>query len=173
MYAASNFSDKFLMYDYKSTEVGKRCGRPRPGRRCRLPTGALVSAVSIGPIPWGMAIDPVTHAVFVTNSFDANLYVIDGSDDASAGTLVEKVPAGDEGVAVDPAPGVVFVARSNGNIAEVDESGDADNGTVIRTFLAPGPNYQIAIDPTTHNLFMAGGYITVGQVTEVTGAETP
>ena len=56
-----------------------------------------------------MAVDPVTHAVYVTNNGDKTLSVIDGSRHNVRTTL--DVGTHPSGVAVDPVTHTVYIAN--------------------------------------------------------------
>jgi YVTN family beta-propeller protein len=63
-------------------------------------TRTVTATVPVGTGPWGVAVDPGTHTVYVTNISDNTVSVIDGS----TRTVTAAVPVGKHprGVAVDP-----------------------------------------------------------------------
>ena len=73
--------------------------------------GAAYSSVAV-PVsknPVGVAVDPGTHTVYVTNSDDNTVSVIDGA----TRTVTATVPVGKNpwGVAVDPGTHTVYVTN--------------------------------------------------------------
>jgi YVTN family beta-propeller protein len=70
-------------------------------------------------MPTGVAVDPGTHTVYVTNNGGNSVSVID----ASTRTVTATVPAGKnpEGVAVDPGTHTVYVTNSEDGTVSVIE----------------------------------------------------
>ena len=85
------------------------------------PTHRVTATVPIGKNPDGVAVDPGTHTVYVTNLVGANntVSVIDGS----TRTVTATVPVGrnPNGVAVDPGSHTVYVTNYQSNSVSVIE----------------------------------------------------
>src|ERR1700678_4824503 len=61
----------------------------------------VTASVSVARYPYGVAVDPTTHNVYVTNYDSNTVSVIDESGDAHTGTIVNIIPvAFPAGVAV-------------------------------------------------------------------------
>ena len=82
------------------------------------PTYRVTAAVP-AKNPMGVAVDPGTHTVYVTNISDNTVSVIDGS----TRTVTAAVPVGKHprGVAVDPGTHTAYVANSWDNTVSVIE----------------------------------------------------
>ena len=80
----------------------------------------VTAAVPVGKHPNGVAVDPGTHTVYVTNFDDNTVSVID----ASTRTVTATVPVGKKpgGVAVDPGTHTVYVTNFDDNTVSVIES---------------------------------------------------
>jgi YVTN family beta-propeller protein len=76
--------------------------------------------VPVGKLPFGVAVDPGSHTVYVTNAKDNSVSVID----AAARTVIATVPVGNvpEGVAVDPGTHTVYVTNHDDGTVSVIES---------------------------------------------------
>ena len=72
-------------------------------------TRTVTATVPVGKDPDGVAVDPGTHTVYVTNFGDDTVSVIDGS----TRTVTATVPVGKDpvGVAVDPGTHTVYVTN--------------------------------------------------------------
>ncbi|MGO9508776.1 MAG: YncE family protein [Mycobacterium sp.] len=84
------------------------------------PTYRVTATVPVGRSPSGVAVDPGTRTVYVTNMIDGTMSVIDGSTRAVTATVpVGKIPVG---VAVDPGTHTVYVTNKGDNSVSVIES---------------------------------------------------
>ena len=72
-------------------------------------TNTVTATIPVGSEPYGVAVDPATHTVYVTNAGDGTVSVID----AATNTVTATIPVGayPDGVAVDPAAGTVYVTN--------------------------------------------------------------
>jgi DNA-binding beta-propeller fold protein YncE len=59
-------------------------------------TGMVTATMILGHAPIGIAVDPTTHAVYVTMGNSDYVVVIDESRDARSGTVVARIPVGRE-----------------------------------------------------------------------------
>ena len=125
-------------------------------------TGTVVANIPVGEEPVGVAVDPTTHKVYVTNAQSGSVSVIDESGDATSGTVVATIPVPDRpgAVAVDPTTHKVYVASAaiafgaDGTLSVIDESGDATSGTVVATIPVGVLPAAVAVDPTTHDVYV-------------------
>ena len=117
-------------------------------------TGTVTATIDVGYGPYGMALDPVTHAVYVANYWSGTVSVIDESGDADTGTVTATigVQAGTQTVAIDPARHQVYAANANPRTVSVI---DTNTDTVTDTIdVAPAP-FSVAVDLTTHAVYVA------------------
>ena len=86
------------------------------------PTYRVTATVPVGKDPGGVAVDPGTHTVCVTNVAGGTVSVID----ASTRTVTATVPVGQNptGVAVDPGTHTVYVTNGtngkDGSVSVID-----------------------------------------------------
>ena len=125
----------------------------------------VTGTVTVGTGPAGVAVDPSTHTVFVANSGDGTVSVID----AATRTVIASIPVGEKpsAVAVDPGTHTVFVQHSgvrhseDGQVSVIDGSVsviDSLTRTVIATVpVGKGfaPRGGLAVDPATHTVYVA------------------
>ena len=111
------------------------------------------------PDPWGVAVDPGTHTVYVTNLDDDTVSVID----ASTRTVTATVPVGKDpnGVAVDPGTHTVYVANDGDNAVSVI---DGSTRTVTATVPVGKNPVGVAVDPGTHTVYVANGHASTVSV---------
>ena len=104
-----------------------------------------------------MAVDPSTRTVYVANSGDGTVSVID----AVTRTVVASIPVGERpsAVAVDPGTHTVFVQHRGARPSEDGYVSVIDSST--RTVIATGPVGKglawwggLAVDPTTHMVYV-------------------
>jgi DNA-binding beta-propeller fold protein YncE len=100
--------------------------------------------------PTGMAIDPATHRLFVGGG--KFLVMIDDTN----GKVVANVPicTGTDATVYDAATKLVFVSCSDGHvtIAHVDSPSAM---TVVQTLATSPRSRTLALDPVTHNIYLA------------------
>lgn len=104
-------------------------------------------ALHIAQYPVSVAVDPGTHAVYVTHSSDGTVSVIDGR----TRKLTATVPIGENprGVAVDPESHTVYVTNDNG-VSVIDGSTNRLTATVR---IGKGPD-GVAVDPGARTLYV-------------------
>jgi YVTN family beta-propeller protein len=120
------------------------------------PTYRVTATVPVGKWASGVAVDPGTHTVYVTNRDDDTVSVID----ASTRTVTATVPLGtgpDEnpaGVAVDPGTHTVYVTNGgDGTVAVID----APTRTVSATVPVGKHPGGVAVDPGSHTAYVTNG----------------
>ncbi|HET9579097.1 MAG TPA: YncE family protein [Usitatibacter sp.] len=126
-------------------------------------TGAVVANVSVGFVPFGIAVNPAGTRAYVTNAFDDNVSVID----AAANRVVATIAVGVRpiGVAVSPDGKRVYVANSGGvepgtTVSVIDATTDTLDGAID---VGNGP-LGLAVSPDGARLYVAnllGGSISV------------
>ena len=86
-------------------------------------------AIPVGGEPLGVAVDPGTHSVFVTNEDDNTVSVID----ETSNTVTHTISVGQRpyGVAVDPGTHTVYVTNGNsGTVSVIDEASNTVTHTM-------------------------------------------
>ena len=124
-----------------------------------------MTTIGVGNHPDAVAVNPYTHNAYVANRTDGTVSVIDETSGSPTGTVTATIPVGNspDAVAVDPfAPfpsdGNVYVA-SVGAVSVINESGDAlaHTGTVTATIPVGSDPVALAVDPATHDVYVANG----------------
>ena len=108
-------------------------------------------AVTVGNGASGVAVNPLTNRVYVTNSGDGTVSVID----VRTNKVTTTIPVGDspDGVAVNPVTNRVYVAGSrSGAVTVIDGATNAVTATVP---VGDGPD-AVAVNPITHTVYVAG-----------------
>ncbi len=107
-------------------------------------------SIAPGEEPSGLALDNETHRLFSVCS--NKLMVI---SDAEAEKVVTTLPIGDgcDGVAFDPQRKRIFSSNGEGTITVVQEE-NKDRYKVIETIVSQRGARTIAIDKTTHHLYL-------------------
>lgn len=72
-----------------------------------------VTTVTVGSNPWGVAVNPVTNVVYVTNSGSGTVSVLNGSTYATLSTVT--VGGTPEGIAINPDSSVAYIANPASN----------------------------------------------------------
>ncbi|MCI4323079.1 MAG: YncE family protein [Thermoplasmata archaeon] len=108
------------------------------------------TVVPVGDSPFGVAVDPSAHQVFVTNTDSNNVSIVSDATDApiaSVGVGVEP-----EGVAFDPSEGTMFVANAgSNNVTVISTSTDS----VVANISVGQSPVGLAFDPATDLVFVA------------------
>ncbi|MFJ9365289.1 protein kinase [Nocardia sp. NPDC101769] len=114
-----------------------------------------VSPVAVGKNPQGVAVDPMTHKVYVANSSSGTVSVLDGTAPAVTATI-ENVP-GAMGVAVDPQTRTVYVTdyADAGKVFMID----ANTNTVTATVAVGANPDNLAVDPRTHLVYVTNATV--------------
>ena len=121
-----------------------------------LPLATAASAASITiPVesnPYGVAVNPSTNTVYVANTSDGSVSVINGSTNAVTST----VPVGNLPVAVaaNLSTNTVYVANSSDNSVSVINGA---NNTVTSTVTVGSHPYGVAVNPSTNTVYVANG----------------
>ena len=112
---------------------------------------AVTATIPVGSNPSGVAVDPVTHTVYVINYYGGTVSVIDAATRAVTATV--PVGSNPDAVAVDPAARTVYVTHSlyGGTVSVID----AATRAVTATIPVGSQPYGVAVDPTAHTVYVA------------------
>ncbi len=132
------------------------------------PVGA---PVPIPGHPLNLAIDPRTHAVYVTGVEDSRLYRIDGAhcrigDRSHCATTSGAVGDSPVGVELDLGTGTIYTANDSGTVSVIDAAHCCAAKATVTTGAA---SQDAAFDPGTRTLYVAnfGGDTDPGSVSAV------
>lgn len=130
----------------------------------------LMDTIAIGAGGMGVAVDPVTNRVFVSNYHADTISIIDGVTD----TVVATIPVGDRGpssIAVDSDSGRIFVGNMDiPSISVIDGGSDSLIETIPLALPFPA-GVAIALNPVTDRIYVTNLlYGTVSAVDANTGA---
>ncbi len=112
-------------------------------------SGRVLHTASLGAGSLGVAVDPRTHRVFVTNLLDDTVSVLD----TASGRVVRTTPVGAHpmNVAVDARSGRAFVTNSFANTVSVL---DAHSGAILRTVAVGRTPQTLAVDAHAGRVFV-------------------
>jgi YVTN family beta-propeller protein len=125
--------------------------------------------ITVGSAPWGVAADPNSGMVYVSNYNSDTLSVIDEATDKVTATI--PVGPAPEAVAVNPTTDTVYVANFGGeSVSVINASTDAVTDTIDDVGLNPN---SIAVDAATNTVYV-GTYMssTVDVINGATNAIT-
>jgi serine/threonine-protein kinase len=126
------------------------------GRHESVVASKVTATIPVGNSPLGVAVDPGTHAVYVTNAVaNGTVSVIDPAVHTVTATIpVGKFPLS---VAVDPATHTIYVANADIFPSTPDASTvsviDPDTRTVTATIPVGNTPEGVVVDPSTHTLY--------------------
>lgn len=109
----------------------------------------VISTVPVGRQPQNVAVDTVTHTVYVANKENDTVSVINQGR-LTATISVGRLPSG---LAVDPVTHTVYVANSWGNSVSVIK-----DSTVTDTISVGGRPSAVAVDPVTHTVYVTNSF---------------
>lgn len=114
-----------------------------------IPTDSrVIATIKVGNAPMGVAVDPGTQDVYVANTGDNTVSVID----ASARQVTGTIKVGDPwSVAVDPGSHLVYATTaSDDTVSVVDSATHRVTGTIK---VGDDP-WSVAVDPVTHTVYV-------------------
>ena len=122
-------------------------GSQASGPQVDLPTVIATVPVGTGDAnlgPEGVGVDSVTNRIFVANSRDNAIYVVNGASNSLAATITDASISGPQGVAANPVSRKVYVANSGRRSVLVI---NADTMSIVKEIsgLGPGPT-SVAVD---------------------------
>jgi DNA-binding beta-propeller fold protein YncE len=110
-----------------------------------LNTGAVVSTLSVGSNPQGIAVEPLTNTLVVSNNGDNTASIFNGYSSSPTPTVV-SVGGQPLGVAINTSDDSTYVANFNENSNTISEFTANSTATPTSASVGTGP-YAIAIDP--------------------------
>ena len=112
----------------------------------------VTATVPAGKGSSGVAVDPSTHTVYVTDRDDGTVSVIDGA----TRTVTATVPVGKDPIdlAVDPSTHTVYIAHIFDNTVSVI---DGATRTVTATVPVGNLPVDLAVNASTHTVYVANG----------------
>jgi YVTN family beta-propeller protein len=117
---------------------------------------SVITNVSVGTSPRGIAVNTVNHLIYVTNYLSNNVSVIDGSNKASiavAATLTAGVNP--YAVAVNSVTNFVYVGNQGDNtITVIDGRVNSPLYTLSESGTSPA---AVAVNPITNTIYLANG----------------
>jgi YVTN family beta-propeller protein len=130
-------------------------GSQASGPQVDLPT--IVTTVGVGgggsdDGPQGVGVDTVTNKIFVANSLDNAIYVVNGDTNTVVATITDGRINRPEGVAVNPVSRKVYVANwGNQSLLVIN----ADTNAITKEIggMGPGPT-NLAIDTSTNMVYV-------------------
>lgn len=113
---------------------------------------ANVWPLGSGENPSGLALDISHRRLFVVCRGNNRLVMLDSIN----GRVIDSVPIGQDGgtAAFDPATQLVFSSNGGGNVTIAHED-SPDKLTVVQTLTTCSGARTLALDPKTHNLYVA------------------
>lgn len=111
-------------------------------------TDAVTATINVGTYPESIAVDPVTHRVYVTSTA-GTVKVIDETTDTVIGTIT--VGAQTVGVAVDPATNTIYAVNYDGDSVSVINGATDVVAATIPLSTAP---LAVAVDATTDTIYV-------------------
>jgi YVTN family beta-propeller protein len=115
---------------------------------------AVTGTITVGGGPAWVAVNPVTGAVYVTNSISGTVSVISGRTNAVTATITATITVGTGavGVVVNPVTGAVYVANFvSGTVSVISGRTNAVTATIT---VGTGPN-GVAVNPVTGAVYVA------------------
>ena len=124
--------------------------------------GVSQPGVAVDSYPIGVAVNPVTKKVYVTNEFSNTLSVISGMTDSKADTI--SVGSFPYGVAVNPFNDRVYVTNRGSNTVSVI---DGPTSTKLSNIIVGNSPVGIAVNPSSNWIYVAN--INSGTVSVMDG----
>jgi YVTN family beta-propeller protein len=111
-------------------------------------TNTVVSSLSVGGNPWGVAYDPTRGQILVTGQRYDNLWVFQDS----SGSMLANFSLGVQpmNLAVDDATGTVFAGNYLQGTISVISGGQLYPVTFLETGLPPGTNWSVNLNGVTY-----------------------
>lgn len=120
-------------------------------------TNEIVDNIPVGDFPFGVAVNPSTNTIYVSNQENKSISVIDGSTDAVTTTIgVGNRPAD---IAVNQNTNTIYVANSYSNTVSII---DGSTNSVIGTTNVSNEPVGIGANPVTNRIYVSTGDIIDG-----------
>jgi YVTN family beta-propeller protein len=136
---------------------------------------SVITNVLVSTAPRGIAVNTVTHLIYVTNYSSNNVSVIDGSNKASLPVVAKlTVGANPYAVAVNSVTNFVYVGNQGNNTVTVID-GSQNSNTQQYNYIVSGTGTRpaaVAVNPITNKIYLSngGGNIAVLQGATSTSA---
>ena len=115
---------------------------------------AVVATVPVGLSPVAIAVDSVTNKIYVGNSGDSSVTVIDGISDS---TSTVKMPFAPQGIVVNPITNKIYVGGNNDSLAVLD--GLTGKTAIINMGMQYAP--QMIVNPVTDKIYVSGNPVLI------------
>lgn len=110
--------------------------------------------------PYGLAAKPDGKAVYVTNSSDSTVSMIDVASKAATALITLPTGSNPRGIAINPAGTLAYVTNNGSNtvsVIDIDSSHGATYNTIVKTYPVNGPAaYGIAVAPDGSAAYVTG-----------------
>ncbi len=129
-----------------------------------------LTAISVGILPNGIAVNPSTNTVYVSNQNSNSVSVINGATNTVTSTV--SVGTSPRGIAVNPSTNTVYVAnQGNGRVSVINGA----TNTVTSTISAGSALNGIAVNPSTNTIYVTAGNLisVINGATKTMTAEIP
>ncbi len=124
---------------------------------------AIISTVTTGPEPWGLAVDEATNKAYVVNSGSSTVTVIDGATASFAATV--NVGGQPYTAAINPVTNRVYVSAFSGNSVTV-----IDGSQNVTSAITAASRFAVAVNPVTNKIYFGSGSGDVNTLAVVDGA---
>src|SRR5215468_438692 len=132
-----------LMGTVTAASASSGGGTAHPAKGCI----SVTATVHVGGDPDGVAADPKTNTVYVTNISGNTVSVISGRTNTVTATV--RVGSGPDGVAVDPKSNTIYVANATSNTVSVISG---QTNAVTATIRLGNFPFAVAVDPKTNTI---------------------
>jgi YVTN family beta-propeller protein len=150
--AVDSQRDKIYVANAQANNVN---GNPKHGTVSVISgaTGKLTATVRVGHTPLGVAADPQTGTIYVTNANGNSVSVISEATDKVTATV--RVGRSPFGVAADPLTGTIYVTNGSGNSVAVING--RTNKVTNMIPVGQGPT-GIAVNAQTDTIYVANAF---------------
>ena len=125
-------------------------------------------SITVGGNPFGLAVDPLTNTIYVANSYDNTVSVINGTTNTATSTIT--VGSGPTGVAVNPLTNTIYVANQYSHTVSVINGA---TNTVTSTIDVGSSPVDVAVNPSTNTIYVANfGSNTISVINGATNTVT-
>jgi YVTN family beta-propeller protein len=130
---------------------------------------AVIANIQVGTAPRGVAVNTVTHMVYVTNYSSGTVSVIDGSSKTTV-AVATTLTAGTNpyAVAVNSVTNFVYVGNQGSNNITVIDGSQNTQASIYNLSEAGTRPSAVAINPVTNKIYLANG--PSGNVAVIQGA---
>jgi YVTN family beta-propeller protein len=130
-------------------------------------TNAVVASVSVGMAPVALAVNSQTNKVYVANSGDGSVTVINGATNETATVSADAQPCY---VAVNTVTNKIYVGNGGSSYVTVIDGATNSTTNVVSGSLSPARPCSIAVNPVTNKIYAANTSAFGLSVTVIDGA---